>query len=323
MRRGALRIILVLLTGLVVPACTERTKIIDNSASTGSGGGGGYDWYVDAQTGDDTNGGTQGDPFKTITQALTMAVLGDYIKVQPGTYDAANGEVFPLRIPGGIRMIGDEANKGDGIVPTLVTGDGPGPGSTFVTLQVDPGLAPGAETVIAGLKVTNTGGSGTRAGVLVGGSLGTGANLCVIRNSTLVGSPDIAIFFINAANGCIVRDNIIRFNGTGIRFEDSGFDARVERNIIRDNTVGIYFSTPTSLGGSWDIGGGPAGSLGANELSSNSQNDILMTGTGGHNVDAQNNFWDHVPPSGNDWFIVSGTFNLTTTGAALAPNPTP
>jgi hypothetical protein len=153
---------------------------------------------------------------------------------------------------------------------------------------------------------------------------GTGnTSPCLIRDCSFIGSPDIAILLRDGVLSCVVRDNIIRSNGTGIRFQDGGFDTRVERNIIRNNTVGLYFITPTSSGGSWDAGGGPSGSLGGNELSSNGQNDILMAGTGSHSVFAQNNFWDHVPPSGNDWFIVSGTYTLTTTGAALAPNPTP
>lgn len=317
MRRAAFRILLLGLSAMVVPACTERTTIIDSLSMTG---GQSYDWYVDAQNGNDTNAGTIGAPLKTITAAMQRVVLGDQVKVLPGVYDVANGEVFPLTVRGGVRLIGDETNKGEGAVPTVITGDGPGPDSSqTATIYVDDPLAVGAEAIIAGFRITNTGAAGRRVGVLVG----TGnTSLSTLRDCTFTGSPDIAIYMRDGSGANIIRDNIIRSNGTGVRFEDGGFGTRVERNIIRNNVIGVQFSCPTSLGGSWDLGS-VGGSVGGNELSSNTQNDILMSGTGTHNVAARNNLWDHVPPSGNDSFIVSGTYNLDTTGAALAPNPTP
>ena len=320
MRTHAVRAILALSAAFIVPACTEKTTIIDNVALSSSSGQS-FDWTVDAQAGDDTNAGTSDAPFKTITHALTEAVLGDFIKVRPGTYDTANGETFPIRVPGGVRLIGDEAAKGDGVVPTVIRGDGFLAGSPeTVTIFIDGALATAAEAILAGLKVTNTGAAGPRTGVLIG--TGT-TSACEIRNCSFIGSPDVAILIRDGSPPCLVRDCVIRSNGTGIRFLDGGFDTRVERSIIRNNTVGVQFSTPTDLGGSWDLGGGQDGGLGANELSSNGQNDILMSGVGTHVVSAMNNFWDHVPPSGNDFFIVNGTWTLTTTGAALAPNPTP
>jgi hypothetical protein len=319
MRVHATRSILALWAAFVIPACTEETTIIDNLAVSSSGQS--FDWSVDAATGDDTNAGTPDAPFKTITHALSKAVLGDFIKVQPGTYDAANGETFPIQVRGGVRLIGDEAGKGDGAAPTLIRGDGFLAGSPeTVTVYIAGALASGADAVLAGLKILNTGAAGARTAVLIG--TGTTSE-CEIRNCSFIGSPDVAILIRDGSPPCVVRDNLIRSNGTGLLFRDGGFDARVERNIIRDNTVGVRFFTPSEMGGSWDLGGGPPGSLGANELSSNAQNDLLMSGVGSHNVHASNNFWDHVPPSGNDFFIVSGTFNLTTTGAALAPNPAP
>jgi hypothetical protein len=317
MRSAALRILLLFLSVLVVPACTERTTIIDSLTLAG---GQSFDWYVDAQNGNDTNAGTIDAPFKTITAALQRVVLGDSVKVLPGVYDAANGEVFPLTIRGGTRLIGDETNKGAGAVPTAITGDGPGPDSSqTATVYVRDPFAVGAEAVIAGFRITNTGAAGTRVGVLVG----TGnTSLSILRDCTFSGSPDIALYMRDGSMNCIIRDNVFVSNGTGIRFHEGGFNTRVERNVLRNNVLGVHFSCPTSLGGSWDLGS-VGGSSGGNELSSNTQNDILMTGGGSYNVLARNNFWDHVPPSGNDTFVVAGTWNLDSTGAALAPNPTP
>jgi hypothetical protein len=51
-------------------------------------------------------------PFKTLTYALSQAGAGDSIQVDPGTYDAANGETFPLDVPAGVTVVGDVASNG-------------------------------------------------------------------------------------------------------------------------------------------------------------------------------------------------------------------
>jgi len=307
---------------LFLLGCFDDDVTIIDFAGGGTPSSQTFDWFVDAATGNDLNPGTSEAPFKTITHALQQVVLGDWIKVRPGTYNAANGEVFPLRVRGGVRLIGDESNKGNGATQTLIAGDGPGPDSNqTVTVFVDGPLAVGAEAIIAGFRITNTGAAGTRAALLVG--TGT-TSLILLRDCSFLGSPDIAILMRDGSGNCTIRDNIIQSNGTGIRFQDGGFGTRVERNIIRDNTVGLSFACPTMIAGSWDIGSN-AGSVGANQLASNTQNDILMNGTtgGGYSVSARNNFWDHVAPSGNDTFIAAGPWTIDTTGAALAPNPDP
>ena len=70
--------------------------------------------YVDAVAGSDSNPGTEALPFKTITHALSLTSQGDRIHVRPGLYDEANGEVFPVVVPFGVLLLGDEASKGDG-----------------------------------------------------------------------------------------------------------------------------------------------------------------------------------------------------------------
>jgi parallel beta-helix repeat protein len=82
------------------------------------------DLYVDAVNGSDLNPGTNDAPFTTITHALSVAGSNKTIKVRPGTYNAALGEVFPLLLQPGQVLIGDEANKGDGATPTLIVGRG-------------------------------------------------------------------------------------------------------------------------------------------------------------------------------------------------------
>jgi len=43
------------------------------------------------------------------------------VAVAPGAYDTANGEVFPLVVPSGVTLLGDEDNRGQG---TTVQGEG-------------------------------------------------------------------------------------------------------------------------------------------------------------------------------------------------------
>jgi hypothetical protein len=100
-------------------------------SSTGTGGSSSSaapvvlpDYYVDAAAGLDTNPGTSGQPFQTITKALTTADSNKIIKVNPGTYNAALGETFPLVMKPGQVLIGDISNKGVGSTPTYIVGVG-------------------------------------------------------------------------------------------------------------------------------------------------------------------------------------------------------
>ena len=85
---------------------------------------GGPTVYVDADTGSDLNNGTQGTPFKTITHAIGFAGVGGTIYVNPGVYDAALGETFPITLNGFQRLEGDVANRGEGTTPTVIGGMG-------------------------------------------------------------------------------------------------------------------------------------------------------------------------------------------------------
>src|SRR6267378_1737277 len=81
-------------------------------------------YYVNASTGSDTNNnGTQSSsPFKTIRKAMSVATRsGTTVQVAAGLYDVANGETFPITVPAGVLLIGDEVNKGAGV--TIRGGD--------------------------------------------------------------------------------------------------------------------------------------------------------------------------------------------------------
>lgn len=109
-RFRVIRLLLPLVLGLtMVPVATTPTLAAADVIGS---------LWVDATSGSDTNPGTSTEPFKTITHALASSAASDTIVVQPGTYDAANGEVFPLR-DYGASLIGAQGPE-----VTIIAGDG-------------------------------------------------------------------------------------------------------------------------------------------------------------------------------------------------------
>lgn len=86
------------------------------------------DLYVDAKFGSDANPGNSGAPFKTITFAMSVVAAKaapQRVQVMPGTYDKANGEVFPIAVPPDCILTGDEDKRGKGGTGTTISGAGP------------------------------------------------------------------------------------------------------------------------------------------------------------------------------------------------------
>ena len=92
------------------------------------------DYFVDAVNGSNSNNGSEQTPFRTITHALSVAAAGDSIKVLPGMYNVSLGEVFPLRIPDSVILIGDEDNRGTGSDSTIIAGIGLVSGSYYAAV---------------------------------------------------------------------------------------------------------------------------------------------------------------------------------------------
>lgn len=259
--------------------------------------------YVDAVIGLDANSGFSTAPLKTITFALGGAVSGDTVQVLPGLYDTTNGEAFPIVVPAGAFLIGDEANKG-----STTTIDGAALASTVVDGALN--------SVIAGFNLTNGGGTFTFYPTASGVEL---------RNSTVTGFGSAGIYIDGAVGGGHrIIGNVVNGGGTGIGLVTVGTPGAltlIQGNEFTNNNYGVEFD---NLGG--DLGGGATGSTGGNLLYCNIGNDFWSINA--ITVDAQNNFWDHVPPtteavetaSGVDIFT-GGSAILTTTGAMLAPSP--
>ena len=112
--------------------------------------------YVNPSTGNDGASGSQSTPFKTITRAIQQATAGSSIRLMPGTYSKATGEVFPLVIPSNITIVGDESQKGKGI---QITGSGRYLSASFggqnITFKLE------NLSILKGVSITNTESRGT------------------------------------------------------------------------------------------------------------------------------------------------------------------
>lgn len=281
-------------------------------------------YTVDAVNGNDAAGDGSTIPYKTITMALSVAVAGDNVTVAPGTYDAANGETFPIVVPAGVNLIGDETNKGNGATPTTITGGGAAASPVYSFVRA--AVVMSGNTTLAGFVVTAT--APDPAANPPMGVIALGDNVS-IRNNRLVNSGKNGIYWVAGGNGSLVAGNVIQGNGAanngvGIAFiNGTGPGTRIENNVIRLNVYGVEYDGPATSG---DLGGGATGSAGGNVIAANSGINLWTSVEAGGTISARNNFWDNVPPtsttstsaSGFDIFNQNGA-TIDVTGAALAP----
>ena len=215
--------------------------------------------YVDAAKGNSAGPGNAQAPFKTITAALQAAVPGTVIQVQPGKYDEANGEVFPLVIPSGVTLQGNVNNRGK---DTLILGGGKFLSPTVAGQIV--GIVPQKGTTIQGFTISNPQKRGY--GIWVEGTDPT------IHRNIFTGSGNDGIMETGAATGKITDNFFYKNPSDGITllrtaspliegnvFEDTGFAINIDEkssplvkdNVIVNNADGIVIlgkSTPTLRG---------------------------------------------------------------------------
>ncbi len=215
--------------------------------------------YVDAVKGNSAGPGNAQAPFKTITAALQAAVPGTVIQVQPGKYDEASGEVFPLTVRSGVTLQGDVNNRGK---DTLILGGGKFLSPTVAGQVV--GIVAQKGTTIQGLTISNPQKRGY--GIWVEGTDPT------IHRNILTGSGNDGIMLTGSATGKITENFFYKNPSDGITmlrtaspliqgnvFEDTGFAINIDEKsspVIKDNVVfnnadGIVIlgkSTPTLRG---------------------------------------------------------------------------
>jgi parallel beta-helix repeat protein len=207
-------------------------------------------FYVNPATGNDNGTGSQASPYRTITQALRQSSFGSIVRLAPGTYNINSGEVFPLLIPDGVVVIGNEVNQGNGFV---IEGSGTYNSPTFNRQNVT--ISPGNNAQLRGVTVTNRATQGTGVWIEATnptltnntfancgreGVLATGNALPEISNSIFQGNTSSGISMISNAKG-VIQQNVCQNTGYGIAIGDSAAPL-VIGNQVRSNQFGIVIS---------------------------------------------------------------------------------
>jgi parallel beta-helix repeat protein len=207
-------------------------------------------FYVNPRSGSDSAAGDQANPYRTLTRALRQAVAGTTIRLSLGTYSPATGEVFPLVIPAGVAIVGNEASKGNGIV---IDGGGTYTSPTFNQQSV--GMLLQNDVQLRGVTMINRTVRGS--GVWIESTNPTIAN-CTFGNcgregifATGTANPAIFdnVFQQNAASGMSIvrnakgeiRRNLCQRTGYGIAIGDHAAPLLTD-NRTSDNRSGIVLS---------------------------------------------------------------------------------
>lgn len=173
---------------------------------------------VDPSRGVDEPSGRPHLPYKTLTAALGAAQGNTLVKLALGTYSTATGERFPITLPNGVMIAGQETTQGQGVV---VTGGGAGPGGSSVGLVIE------GQSQLRGVTVQNPQGIGilinSGAGLVracrlsqcaVGLQVGGAASPLVVKTQ-VDQNRDRGLSFIDQARG-EVQDCTVDRCGTGI-----------------------------------------------------------------------------------------------------------
>ncbi|UBF28503.1 DUF1565 domain-containing protein [Kovacikia minuta CCNUW1] len=207
--------------------------------------------YVNPGAGTDTSGaGSQARPYRSITYALQYAQPGTVVQLERGSYIQETGEVFPIRIPPGVILRGEEASKGQTVA---IIGGGIFISPTFARQNVT--ILAGKDSDIRGISVLNPNVRGT--GIWVESTNPTIRNCTFSRNHregvfiTGTGNPKVEqnVFTQNGGNGVSIasnargeiRDNVFQNTGFGLAIGGNSAPL-VIGNQISQNVDGIYIN---------------------------------------------------------------------------------
>lgn len=208
--------------------------------------------FVNSSTGQDdvSAGRSEATPFKTITYALGQAQPGMVIQLASGMYSQETGETFPLIVPAGVTLQGNEFNQDSTVT---ITGGGFYSSSWWGSQNV--ALLAKADSQIVGVSVTNLNSRGT--GIWIE-ALNVTVRGCTFTKSAREGvfvagraNPTIenSLFSENSANGvaltglstAMVRNNTFQRTGFGIAVSEKAAPQLIN-NRIQDNVDGIVVS---------------------------------------------------------------------------------
>ncbi|MEH2094510.1 DUF1565 domain-containing protein [Nostoc sp.] len=190
--------------------------------------------YINPMTGNDTNTGSRLSPFKSLTRALKVTKIPPLIYLDSGTYSAASGEVFPLVIPGGTTVVGNEANKGAGIV---ISGSGEYKSASFGIQNITLLLLDNSS--LLGITVTNPSTKGT--GIWIESAAPA------LANNTLRDCGREGVFTTGNAKPAILDNIFVQNTASGLVMAGHS-QGEVLRNVFQRNPLGIAisdFATPT------------------------------------------------------------------------------
>jgi hypothetical protein len=222
-------------------------------------------------------------------------------------------------VPDGVRLVGDEAQKGGA---TRILGGGAVEGSPGLRAAV----VVGAGATVAGFVIVNASSVPSSNGVVVTKPSPGAATAAVVRNNTVTGCTTDGVYLERAPmariDGNVITDQKSA-DSVGVRITSDAPDATVERNSILRNTYGVEINTAA------DLGGGSRQSAGRNIFSCNLEIDVLAAGGDQTiTVSANNNSWDHVPPEASsacasNLDVCNDSADVSLGGALLAPSPCP
>jgi hypothetical protein len=184
--------------------------------------------YVNPVSGNDAHSGSQLNPYKSLSCALRETTIPTIIHLAPGTYSTATGEEFPIVIPAGVMVVGNEVAKGKGIV---ISGSGEYQSPSFGVQNVTFLLL--NDTQLRGLTVTNPTSKGT--GVWIESTSAT------LSNNTLINCGREGVFVCGIAKPSILDNLLVRNGASGLVIAGNS-KGELLRNVVHKNTLGIAIS---------------------------------------------------------------------------------
>ncbi len=205
------------MTLALTPGCSGPAPIVD--------------FYVDPAAGSDLNPGSIAEPFKTLTHALATVSEGHTVHLAAGTYDEANGEVWPTQT--GFPPTA-EANVPDGVT---ITSDGNGalllgPGGATTTSA----LIFGGEATVQGIAV-----SGFLRGILLGQNA-----VVTLEDVEVTASAREGVFALVNASVTILSSEVHDNGGAGV-YARGGAHVTIEESLIHHNQPGVGLGGAASV----------------------------------------------------------------------------